>query len=840
MHPFAPAFREPEPAPPPSRRRFRPCRLVLVLALIGFPGGTEALAQASAPGSALRSEADTTVQRLREDAVLMARAGRLEEARDRLLHLRHQHPGDLRVLGDLLVVLGWMGDDERIIAEAGGAPVHEVAPYALEALARARRNRRDPEGAAALYRIVLEGDPSRRESRLGLALSLREAGRAPEGLEVIRPLLGPEERDPDVAVAAGHILLAVGEPLEAATWYRRALLDGRDDPEAWRGRALALAALGASHLAAEQVAARPTAFTPAERELIQGDRAASLVRWGELPPEDPSRPHLRTDQALQHLDGRIDAIPSDLSFHRTRARFDRMVALSAREQHEAVVAEWESLRAEGAGFPPYVLKVTGDALLHLRRPEESTEVLRASLRARPEDVETRLLLFYALVESEDLDAALEEVDALVASQPEWRWAPGLREPRENPDRVRGEVAALMGRAFAGRHREAQAGLERMVDLAPMNAGLRAELASVYRFRGWPGRALEQAELAIAADPAAPAPRIARAGALLERRQWREAEAAIADLRTRHPGNSHVRRLAMQHDVERAWTFGVETDAGRSTGTALGAEDLAASFLLRSPISDAGLRAFLRGWRSQALFDPGRALTERVEGGLRVDGRRGWLSLAGSREVGSGGRPGVGGEVGVRGGDRLDLSVSGESRSSRIPLQARLAEIDGWSAAVTGRIRWHEGRTALAEFTRMELDDGNRRHSVYALLEQRLATTPRVRLSGTLEAYGSSNSGEGAPYFNPARDLSPSLGLVAEWITWRRWERSFEQRLTVSGGGYWQESFDPEPTGLVRYEHVWRASPGLGFRYGVTFWRRAFDGQREDRNSLSASIDWRIP
>lgn len=788
----------------------------------------------------LWSEADTTVQRQREDAVLLARAGRLEEARDRLLGLRSRHPADLRILGDLLVVLGWMGDDEAIIAQAGTAPLEDVAPYALEALARARRNRQDPEGAAALYRRVLEDEPHRRESRLGLSLSLMEMGRAQEGLEALRPLLEIEPRDPDVAVASGHLLLAAGRPLEAAASYRQALVAAPDDPEAWRGRALALASVGAAHLAAEQVVARPQAFTAAERQAILGDRAASLARWAELPPEDPARPLQRADEALRALDGRVDAVPEDLPFHRARARFDRMVALSAAGIHAEVVAEWEALRAEGAELPPYVLKVTGDALIQLRRPREAEDVLRASLAARPGHVETRLSLFYALVESEDLDGALAEIDALVADQPEWRWAPGLREPRENPDRVRAEATALMGRAFAGRHQEAQRGLERMVDMAPLNAGLRAELASVYRFRGWPGRALEQAELAIAIDSVAVAPLIARGAALLEDRRWRDAGEAVEALRARYPDHPHVRRLALQHDVERAWAFSVEADAGRSTGAALGTEDLSAAFALRSPISDGGFRVLLRGWRSEALFEPGRARNERVEGGLQLDRPRGWLTLTGSREVGAGGRAGIGGQVGLRAGDGVELSASGESHSSRLPLQARLAGVEGWSAAAAARIRWHEGRTAMAEFSRLDLDDGNTRLSLYALLDQRLATTPRLRLSGTLEAYASTNSLEGGPYFNPTRDLSPAVGLVTEWISWRRWERSFEQRLTVSGGSYWQEGFEGRPTGLIRYEHVWRTSPGFGLRYGFTAWRRAFDGVREDRSSLSASIDWRVP
>lgn len=830
------------PLPPPRRApaawvRVGAWRAALLLgATLSVPAG----AAASTPTVHQAPSADTLVTREREDAVRVAREGRLEEGRDRLLRLRERHPGDLGVLGDLLVVLGWMGDDERILAEARSPSVSDVAPYALEALARARRNRQDPEGAAALYREILSRDPARRESRIGLALSLRESGQPAEGLQVLDPLLVGEAPGRDVSVAAAHLFLAMDRPVESAGWYREALEAVPGDPEAWRGRALALSAMGAPHLAAEQVEARPEVFTPAERELILGDRAAAVVRWGELPASDPTHPLARAEAARTLLEGRVASVPEGLPFHRNRARFDRMVALAGLGLHGDVLSEWESLRDEGVEFPPYVLKVVGDALVQLRRPREAVEVLGASLGSRPDHVETRLSLFYARVEAEDLDGALAGIDSLVARQPEWRWAPGLLEPRENPDRVRAESAALMGRAFAGRLAEAQAGFERMVDRAPMNAALRAELASVYRFRGWPRRAVEEAELAAAADTASLPPRIARAGALLEARRWRDAEREVDALRRHHSGSPHVRRLASQHDLERGWSFAVEADAGRSSGVTLGSEDASGVVVLRSPVSDAGFRAHVRGWGSGALFDPGRARTERVEGGVQLDRSRGWLSAMVSREVGENGRTGVGGALGLRAGDRLELSLTGESRSSLIPLQARLAEVDGWSAGASLRIRWHEGRTASLDASRIEMDDGNTRHTLYALLEQRLATTPRLKLSATLEGYGSTGSLDGTPYFSPSRDVSSSAGLVAEWITWRRWERSFEQRLTVSGGAYGQEGFDVEPTGLVRYEHLWRTAPALGFRYGITFWRRAFDGAPEDRTSVSMSLDWRIP
>lgn len=782
--------------------------------------------------------ADTTVDRDREAAVELARTGRMEEARDRLVGLRARHPSDVRVLADLLVVLGWMNADAEVTAAVAGSEPRTLPSYALEVVARATRSTGDPAGAATLYAGIVSAEPDRRESWLGLALSLVESGRPADGLEALRSLLQLDDTGHDAAVAAGHVYRALGDPLEAALWYQRALERSPRDAEAYRGRTLALAEMGASQRAAEQLRLRPDLFSPAEQQQLEGDVAASAVRGINLPAVRPDEPYRRADEALAILDERVASVPDDLAYHQHRARFDRLIALSARGRSNEVVAEVERLERDGVELPPFVLATAGDAWLQIRQPRQAEAYFRRDLEQRPGHVDSRIGLFYALIEGERYGEALAQIDSLVAEQPAWRWAPGLREPRENADRVHAEATAHMGRAFAGRLAEAQQGVEGMVDRAPLNAALRAELSSIYRYRGHATRALEQAELGLALDSVSLSLRVARAAALLELREWREAEREVDALRTLHPDNTHVRRLATGHDLERGWALHVDGEKGSGTGAVVGTDDARVDATLLSPRSAAGVRGMVRARRSDGEFEAGKAVHERVEAGVQVDRRSGWLSLAAGTDR-HGDAPGVSAELGVRHGDRLMASVDLETRSSRVPLQARLAGVDGWSSSATGRMTWHEGRNAGLELTRTRMDDGNERLSAHASFEQRLATTPHVKLTGMLELYASRNSLDGAPYYNPSRDFAPLGGLAAEWTTWRRYDRSFSQRFAVSGGGYWQDGFGMRPTAIASYQHIWNVSPGLALRYGVSAWSRAFDGNRERRAAFTASVDWRV-
>ena len=117
-----------------------------------------------------------------------------------------------------------------------------------------------------------------------------------------------------------------------------------------------------------------------------------------------------------------------------------------------------------------------------------------------------------------------------------------------------------------------------------------------------------------------------------------------------------------------------------------------------------------------------------------------------------------------------------------PLRAQFYGIlaDTYSASAT--YRWHEARSLSApRFGYSPFSDGNQRLNGGLTFKQLLVNLPGFDLTGRAEAYASSNSLAGAPYYNPARDLSLTGGLLAEHTLWRRYDNSLVHALVSMPG-----------------------------------------------------------
>lgn len=797
---------------------------------------SEAAANPEAP-----PERDTISQMEERDrAVHLARDGRFDEAVEGLRRILTDAPGDLLTWADLATVLHWAGRDEEALEAGARVPVDSLPTYTLETLGRASRNAGRPADALRFYRAALDRDPERVESAIGLSLALVEAGRPAEALPGIRALLAEHADSVDVVLAAAHVHRALDETLESAALLRRVLDLDPEHAEAYRLEALRLAEIGAAFLAARRAEARPDLFSTDDLARLRADQAAMAVRFARVAPRDRSDRYVAVDRALALLDRAIAEAPADAGFPLDRIRFDRVLALAARNRMDEVVREVDALVAEGVELPPYVLRVAGDAHLALRDPERAREHFSRSLAEWPESVEARIGLFYAMIEGEDFDGAFAVIDSLVAEEPAWRHPPEPREARENPGRVDAEVAAALGRSFAGMLPEAQSRLEELSALAPMNVAIRQELGSVYLWRGWPRRAEAELDLALAVDPDHTGALIGKAATHIDLFELDAADRILDRLIADAPDHAHVRRLQARRREAGAWRLRVDGHAARSTGGELGTRDRGIETSLFSmPFYDR-VRAFFRTSYTDARFPGSHAAHDRIGAGVEVWTRPLRLGVEVTQDRRGG--TGIGGtlEADLRLGDTRTARLGYESLTTAVPLQAVLHDIEGWRARAGFEQRWSERRRASLEVGWMEMTDGNRRTSGYAAFEQRLFTRPHTQLSGMLELYGATSSRDDAPYFNPRRTLAPTASGTGEWITYRRYETSFVQRLSVSGGTLWQEGFGSEPTLSLRYDHEWALRSRLQLRYGLGWARPVYDGLPERRTRFHAGIDWRIP
>jgi biofilm PGA synthesis protein PgaA len=111
---------------------------------------------------------------------------------------------------------------------------------------------------------------------------------------------------------------------------------------------------------------------------------------------------------------------------------------------------------------------------------------------------------------------------------------------------------------------------------------------------------------------------------------------------------------------------------------------------------------------------------------------------------------------------------------------------------------------------------------------------------TLGANASHNTlDKGVAYFNPEDDQSLWLTAAVENLAWRSYERSFRQRLALTGGRYWQRHYGSGSIETIEYSHRWELERDLSVRYGIGRSLRPYDGEREARSFGQLSVLWRF-
>ncbi|MFC0717030.1 tetratricopeptide repeat protein [Luteimonas padinae] len=637
-----------------------------------------------------------------------------------------------------------------------------------------------------------------------------------------------------------------GNPSAALLAAERRLGDSPHDDDAFRLRALSLAELGASVLAADAVAERPALFADHERERIEGDAIARRIGWGQALATTPERRLDETRDALQRLRALQSGTPRRTRWEATRLRVDALDALNHLQRHEEVVAGYQALRAEGIDVPAYILPTVGDSFLALRRPREAIAVLQEALAHQPGHVDARVLLGYAWLERERFDLGLAEFEAVAAGQPAWPRRDGALEPYENWDRFQADLALAMAHSQANDNVRAEALLSDLVAMGPANAPLQAALGTVHARRGQPAAALQRHDMALALAPDDRDALAGRTDALLALDRVDGARDAAAALQRAWPDDPRQQRLVERLErhrgpqavVAHAWARSTPRDA--ASPAPMGSRDAVTTVELRSPLLADRLRLGVVGRDSRVDFDPER--TRLRSAGIGAWYRHDRLALAAtaSRQRDDDGREGTAWtiEAGWRANDawRFDARLAADDPEAS--MQARRHGIGADSLAVSARWTPHELTSLQAGLARYRYDDGNRRDQASLDLRQRLMSRPHLLVDALAgAAAGRASLGERAAYFNPSRDASMRVGVGVDHIAWRRYEASFRQRLEVTAGPYRQRGYGTHWTPAVSYRHVWDSGRGPSLEYGVAWSRPVYDGAREQRIAFDAVLSW---
>jgi biofilm PGA synthesis protein PgaA len=779
-------------------------------------------------------------------AVAAARAGRFDEALPTLAALAAAHPGADRYRYDYAVVLGWAGRHAEALEQGAGIDRARAPAYVLEALGKSARSLGRSAEAAEILATAVRRFPDRIEGHIGLAFALAESGRGEEAERALDAIPAARRESAEVIAARAYLAEQRGDDHAALALYERTLARDPANHAALRGRIFAAARIGAASRAVELAEAVPGLVSPAELAALRADRTAARIRWGAIAAAQGTGP--ARFAALEAALAESDALAERFSVHagaldrlERQLLFDRLVGLREAYRMPEAIALYERLVAAGIAVPAYARLAAAGAYLHLERPESARDLYAGVLAAQPDHFAANLGLFYALVETEDHEGAAQHIDRLVAITPRTLHAYSPLTERPNPEYQIARAAQSMAPAYADRLARAEAATAGMVEAAPFSMPLRANAAAVALMRGWPRRADEGLRWVLAAEPDNGIADAERVGPLLAMHEFRAAERAVAHGVAVAAEDKRALLAADRWRVHNLRELYVDAAFGRSSGGApTGTRDYAIDAWLFSQPLGYDWRAFAHGYFAQARFEDGPFDWQRL--GVGVEYRVRDLRLTG--EV-NGGVGDGGSRVGLAAAgqwwrdDHLSVSAGVQTQSNAIPLQARAAGVSGWSAGGGATYRVSESRSFAGAADVLDFSDGNLRTVLGATWFERLVTGPVFKLDLTAGLYASANTRDDAPYFNPRRDLTPSAVLAADWLTWRRYDRSFRQRLSATLGAYWQDGFGTGAVSGAQYEHVWELDRRLYLRYGIGTLSRPYDGERTRRDYALVTLDWRF-
>ena len=797
-----------------------------------------------------RDEQDALVARARD-------AGGVEESLARMADLLSRHPGDVYLLGDYLVLLNWSKNHETAINLASGLNPALVHDYVVQSVAGSLIALGRHFAARRFLEEVIAAQHGNPELMVVAGTMLAIAGDEETGQAYLDR--AEASRTPGLGGRIQEARRRIGdEQLRAMRELDRSLRErdagGRD------ARVLEIMAsggAGAGRLARELSAGMAEALSPETRRNIALAAIRQKIAWGEQ-GANPGERDFRERQFGEAL-AELDVLEAEVAGDAPPEFRGSVAGARARSLYELnrlpeAIAEYELAHLGGAVFPDGDLLAVAGAYLASRRPCEAKalylEVMARAESPEPpsqEDLfEAKNGLFWALLENEELAAALEQAErhyreGTAAGGPNHYEVDDYR----RTDAAVGYGLALLHTGFA---EEAERFLRRLADDAPGHAGALAALAAAQSQRGWPRKADETIDRARLHDPEDTGLAVRKAESLLARNDWPQARDAVRLLAPHAGSVIAVERLAREWERHEMWELRMDANygyvldagAGAGTGSAGGGADLSLGGRLYSPPLGHYWRVF--GGMSTAAgdFAEGHARQTVALGGLEfrhpmleasVEAR---ADRVGSTELGLS----LGGVATPD--DHWRFPFSFELGSRDTPLRARRAGITADSAGLGASYRWHEGASLGLSFNYMDFSDGNRRLAGSGFITRRLWSRFNHQIDARLAAYASGNGkDDDRPYFNPRRDFELGAGFSYSGLLWRRYERSLRHTLGVAAGGYRQRYFGNDLVWDVGYGQSLSLSERFAIDYGATLRRRVYDGNPEHSIAAYFSAGYRF-
>ncbi|PHM40766.1 outer membrane protein PgaA [Xenorhabdus szentirmaii] len=756
-------------------------------------------------------------------------------------------------IADWLQVASWAGHDDEVISLWQRYHSAALPARGITAVARAYRNQLQWPEAIQLWRTALALEKQNDDIQAGLIMTLADARQDREAQRLAKHLLAQEPN------AANYRLMAYVDQEAGRTWDAVQILSTAhkrfpDDKKVAQDYLLILRKNRlngpAWHLAQQIILSDKELLSPEQLRALEVDAAAELVRLSMIPNRSEKERFDIADKALARYGNMLSqwrSRPDALQDYQ-RARIDRLGALLSRYHMQAVIDEYHLLQHEAnLNIPAYAQKWAASAYLYLQQPDKARDILRslnysggypdkkaASDHIPPED---DMVLFYADVESEHLDEALDFATHLKQRHPYMLNIFGSPVPEPNDSWLQAQQFLAEAMQLREDLPEAEKHFTHMARTAPGHLNSRIDLAALWLDRGWLRRSESELKQIESLDPRNISLEVQQGHTALALQEWHQMDLLAGDVITRAPENKLAERFNRLRNVHHMSELRIKANQGiDSDSPQSGKRSSDIDVVIYSPPIDDNWRLFAGGTYNRGQFAEGQGLNRALRGGIEWRSRDFWLEGEVSAHDYR-----YGGKVGLRVAgwhdfnDQWRLGGSAERLTRNTPLRALTNNIHANGGQIYARWRQSERSQWTAHFSPTFFSDGNHRFEYGIDGMQRLYTSPYLKLDATLELGTSHNNKQtNIPYFNPEKEFTFLPKLEADHIMYRHYQTVWSQQFLAGAGQYWQHGYGSGLITLLGYGQRIKWNDVIDAGVQITLDKRPYDGKRE--SNLQAAFD----
>ncbi|WP_341458887.1 poly-beta-1,6 N-acetyl-D-glucosamine export porin PgaA [Acinetobacter gyllenbergii] len=551
--------------------------------------------------------------------------------------------------------------------------------------------------------------------------------------------------------------------------------------------------------------------------------------------ENDSKSFAQLDQVLEQAEQIAQQIPTDQAMFK-RFYYDYLYALNYRGKKQKLFNILnQAILPPVEHMPAYTRHAIADTYLANQQPAEAEMIYRSLLTEKNyPDISLYTSLYYALIEQEkyeNANALINLIDELIPTY-EYSEAKGV-DKSVHPDRNEYLSLVALNMAYRNRLDLSEQYLNNTVAKAPNSVQFLNDLAKIQRWRGNPRQAQLTIDRLNGLEPHSKYTRMnamQNTQALGDIQAWQQQTQALSE---DYPSDSSViksrkelndrNHASMSHESRFSHS---RSEQNQLLQSLKGTRDRESNTTLYSPWLADNYRILVEHQDLWGKYADGDVQEQRFGLGLQWQDKGKNLALVASQNT-EGQRQGLRADWSHQLNDNWQYALSLNTQAN-IPLQAINQGENGKAYGASIQWQQNESRQANAGYSYTDISDGNKRHDFFANYNQRIFQTAHHTTQAGFSAFLGKNRLDNVVYFSPKQSYSLAINLSHDWLTWRNYERHFNQNFSINAGMFQQQDYGSKPIFDAQYRHEWQLSRIWALHYGIGWKRHPYDGINENQ------------